>query len=69
MHASRRTWRNDFRMATEAKCANPKTPGAPTNPANSGHKLTPEELAELIDSHEYDEAPAAIADCTDYDPK
>ena len=56
-------------MATEAKWANPKTPGVPTNPANSGHKLTPEELAEPIDSHEYDEAPAAIADCADYAPK
>ena len=56
-------------MATEAKRANPKTSGAPTNPTNSGRKLAPEELAELIDSLEHDEAPAAIADCTDYAPK
>jgi hypothetical protein len=56
-------------MAAEAKCANPKTSGAPTNPANSGPELTLEELAELIDSDEYDGDPAAVADCTDYDPK
>jgi hypothetical protein len=56
-------------MATAAKCAVPKTPGAPTNLSNSGHRLTPDELAELIASIEYDEAPAAVADCTDYDPK
>ena len=56
-------------MAIEAKFAAPKTPATPTNPTNSGRKLAPEELAELIDSHEYDEAPAAIADCADYAPK
>jgi hypothetical protein len=56
-------------MATEAKFAAAKTPRAPTNPTNSGRKLAPEELAELIDSLEHDEAPAAVADCTDYDPE
>jgi hypothetical protein len=37
---------------------------------NSGHRdstLTPQEFAEFIDSLEYDEAPAAVADCADYD--
>ena len=56
-------------MATEAKFAAAKTPRAPTNPTNSSHELTPEELAELIDFREHDGAPAAVADCTDYDPK
>ena len=31
--------------------------------------LTPEELAEFIDSLEYDQTPAAVAECTDYDPE
>ncbi len=56
-------------MAPEARYAVPKPPGAPTIPANSGRTLTPEELAEFIDSLGYDEAPAAVADCTDYDPE
>jgi hypothetical protein len=29
----------------------------------------PEELAEFVDSLEYDEPPAAVADCTDDDPE
>jgi len=54
-------------MAPEARYAVPRPPGASTIPANSGRTLTPEELAEFIDSLEYDEAPAAVADCADYD--
>jgi len=69
LHASTRTWRYNFRMATEAKFAIRSTPGASTNPPNSGHKLTPEELAELIDSLEYDLIPAAATDCNDCDPE
>ena len=44
-------------------------PGAPANPANKGAPLTPIELAEFIDSLEYDESPAALADCADYEPE
>ncbi len=44
-------------------------PGAPTNPANRGPTLTPEEVAEFIDSLKEDEAPADATDCTDYDPE
>jgi hypothetical protein len=40
-----------------------------TNPAQSVHSLTQEELAEFIDSLDYDEAPAAVADCADYEPE
>jgi hypothetical protein len=31
--------------------------------------LTPQERAEFIDSLEYDEAPAAVADCADCGPE
>ncbi len=41
-------------------------PGAPSNFANRRPALSPAELAEFIDSLEYDEAPAAVADCPDY---
>ena len=54
-------------MATEARYAVPKKPEAPTNPANRGSTLTPEELAEFMASLEEDEATAAVADCADYD--
>ena len=62
-------WRYNARMAADAKHQAPKTLRAPANPANKGFALTPEELAEFIDSLEYDEAPAAVADCADYDPE
>jgi hypothetical protein len=65
--ASASIWRYNTVMAPEARYAVPRPPGASTIPANSGRTLTPEELAEFIDSLEYDEAPAAVADCADYD--
>jgi hypothetical protein len=54
-------------MATETRYEVSKTPEAPTNPANRRSALTPEEVAELIDSLKEDEAPAEAADCIDYD--
>ncbi len=56
-------------MATEARYDVSKTLRAPNNPTRREPTLTPEELAEFIDSLEYDEAPAAVADCADYDPE
>jgi hypothetical protein len=56
-------------LVTEARCQVPRTPAAPTVPTYSGTALTREELAEFIDSLEDDEAPAAVADCADYDPE
>jgi hypothetical protein len=56
-------------MATEARYALPKPPGAPTIPGNSGRTLTQEELAEFMASLEEDEVLAAATDCTDYDPE
>ena len=69
LHASTRTWRNNFRMATEAKRASPKTPAALTNPVNRGSAHTPEELAELLDSLREDEIAAEAANSTNYDPE
>ncbi len=54
-------------MALEARYAVPKPTGAPTIPANSGRILTPEELAEFIDSLREDEIAAEVADGTDHD--
>jgi hypothetical protein len=56
-------------MATEARCLVPRTPRALAVPPYSGTALSPEELAEFIDSLEYDDTPAAVADCADYDPE
>ena len=56
-------------MATEARCQVPRTLRALAVPTYTVTALTPEELAEPIDSLKFDEAPAAAADCTDYDPK
>jgi len=56
-------------MATEARRQVPRTPHALAAPTYSGAALTPEELAESIDSLEYDEAPAPVADCTDCEPE
>ena len=67
--ASASVWRYNARMATEARCQVPRTPRALTIPTYSGTALSPEELAEFIDSLEYDEAPAAVADCREYDPE
>ncbi len=66
--ASASVWRYNMLMAPEARYAVPKPPGAPTIPANSGRTLTPEELAEFIDSINEDEV-AAAEDCADYDPE
>ena len=67
--ASASIWRYNDRMATEPKYQAHETPGAPANSANKGSTLTPEERAELINSLKEDEAPAAAADCTNYDPE
>jgi hypothetical protein len=56
-------------MATKTRYQVPRTPRALAVPTYSGTALTPEELAEFIDSLEYDEAPAAATDCADYDPE
>ena len=56
-------------MTTEAGYRVSKTPGAPMSPANGGTTLTLEELAEFIDSLEYDEAPAALAGSADCEPE
>jgi hypothetical protein len=56
-------------MATEARYAARNTPRALAVLTYNGTALTPEELAEFIDSLEYDQTPAAVAECTDYDPE
>ena len=56
-------------MATEARCQVPRTPRALAVPTYSGTALTPEELAEFIDSLEYDPVPATATDYNDYDPE
>jgi hypothetical protein len=56
-------------MATEARCQVPRTPRALAIPTYSGTALSPEELAEFVDSLEYDEASAALADSADYEPE
>ena len=65
--ASASILRYNGRMATEAKYQAAKALRAPTNPTHGDPTLTPQEFAEFIDSLEYDEAPAAVADCADYD--
>ena len=69
LQASASVWRYNALMATEARYAARNTPRALAVPTRSGTGLTPEELAEFLDSLEYDDAPAAVADCTDYDPE
>jgi hypothetical protein len=56
-------------MATEARYAARNTPRALAVLTYNGTALTPEELAEFIDSLEYDEAPATVADTADCDPE
>jgi hypothetical protein len=56
-------------MATEARYAARNTPRALAVLTYNGNALTPEELAEFIDSLEYDEAPATVADTADCDPE
>jgi hypothetical protein len=46
----------------------PKTPGTLAVSAHSGAARTPEELAKFLGPLEYDETPAAVADCDDFDP-
>ena len=60
-------WRYNGRMATDAKYQAPKTLRARASLTHRGPTLTPQEFAEFIDSLEYDEATAAVADCADYD--
>jgi hypothetical protein len=67
--ASTPVWRYNVRMATEARCQAGKTPRAPTGPTNDGHTLAPEELAEFMDSLEYDAPPPLPADSANYDPE
>jgi hypothetical protein len=38
-------------------------------PTHGDPTLTPEEFAEFVDFLEFDEAPAAVPDCADYDPE
>jgi hypothetical protein len=54
-------------MAIEVRCWVPRTPRVLAVPTRSGSALAPEELAEFLDSLDYNEAPAAVADCADYD--
>jgi len=56
-------------MATEPRYRVPRAPRALAVPTYRGTALTPEELVEFIDSLEYDETAAAVADSTDYDPE
>jgi hypothetical protein len=56
-------------MATEPRYQVPKTSGAPANSAQGRAALTPEDLAEFMASLEYDDAPAAPADCCGDDPE
>jgi hypothetical protein len=67
--ASASVWRYNARMATEARYQVPRTPRALAVPPYSSIALLPEELADFIDSLEYDLAPAAASDCNDYDPE
>jgi hypothetical protein len=67
--ASASVWRYNDRMATEGRCQVSRTPRALAVPTYGGTALTPEELAEFIDSLEYDEAPAAATDCANCDPE
>jgi len=65
--ASASVWRYNARMASEARCQVPRTPRGLAIPTYSGTALSSEELAEFIDSLEYDKAPAA--DRPEYDPE
>jgi len=65
--ANASVWRYNARMATEARYDVSKTPGAPPNSAHKGSTLTPEELAEFIDSLREDELLSPIVDSDDLD--
>jgi hypothetical protein len=67
--ASASLWRYNAHMATEVNCQASKTPRAPKCPANSGHPLTPEEVAEFMAAIEEDEFLAAPEGCAGYDPE
>jgi hypothetical protein len=56
-------------MAADARHQAPKTPRAPTIPANRGSTLTPEDIAEFMDSIKEDEVLSAAAHCDDDDPE
>jgi hypothetical protein len=56
-------------MAADSKHQGPKILRARANLANNGFALTPEDLAEFIDSLADDDPPADAADCPDYDPE
>ena len=66
--ASASVWRYNARMATEARFQVPRTPRALAVPTYSGTALSPEELAEFIDSIREDEVLSPTADCDDLDP-
>jgi hypothetical protein len=66
--ASASVWRYNARMATEARCQVPRTPRALAVPTYSGTALSPEELAEFIDSIREDEVLSPTAGCDDLDP-
>ena len=66
--ASASVWRYNHRMATEARYDVLKTRRAPTNPAHRDPTLTPEELAEFIDSLREDEVLSPTVDRDDFDP-
>ena len=66
--ASASVWRYNDRMATEGRCQVSRTPRALAVPTHSGTALSPEELAEFIDSIREDEVLSPTADCDDLDP-
>ena len=66
--ASKSVRRYNDRMATEARYDVPKTRKAPTNPAHRDPTLTPEELAEFINSLREDELLSPTVDSDDLDP-
>jgi hypothetical protein len=55
-------------MATKARCQVPSAPRALAIPTYRGTALSPEELAEFIDSLREDELLSPTADCDDLDP-
>ncbi len=69
MRASAWSWRYNICMATEARYQAIKTHGALAVPTYSGAALTPEEVAEFINSLGEDEIAAEAADGADCDPE
>jgi len=56
-------------MATEATNQVGKRPRSPASPTNEGHTFAPEELAEFMDSLEYDAPQTTPTDSAEYDPE